>query len=319
MHLKDNSMAVQITVSIIIVNWNTRDILKGCLASIRQETRTTYEVIVVDNDSSDGSAEMIKKEFPETILVENNRNRGFAAANNQGLEVARGQRLLLLNPDTIILENAVDVMLFWLDEHPDVGCVGCQVWEDERTIQKTCFAEPGLWHVFLIEFGLQKMFPMNSILGRPEYGDWDRRTEQDVDVVSGMFMLVPRDVVDKIGLLDEAFFIYSEEADWCRRIRNANYRCVFSPLARILHLDGGSKSTEQIRSRMYVQLQKSKVIYLGKHYGWFGSLLGRAIFLTSAFLRLVLSMLRRDAEGAARRRLAKASLIFQLTGKEPTV
>lgn len=304
-------------VSIVIVSWNTRDILRNCLASIARETQFSHEVIVVDNASTDGTPDMVASDFPDTILIANAKNVGFAAANNQGLEIAQGARLLLLNPDTIILDGAIDSMVGWLDAHPDVGCVGCQVWENEETIQHTCFAEPGPLNLAIGEFGLQRLARWIPMFGRPEYTGWDRKNLREVDVVSGMFMLVPRSVFEKVGALDEAFFIYSEEADWCRRIRDAGWRCVFAPVARILHLEGGSKSTTQIKSRMYVQLQKSKKIYLEKHYGVRGRVISRLIFVLSAGLRWFLALFRRDEEGQARRNLARASLKYHLFGKEP--
>ncbi len=258
---------------------------------------------------------MIRNSFPDVKLIANIDNHGFAAANNQGLEIATGDKLLLLNPDTIILDRAIDVMSEWLDAHPDVGCVGCQVFEDPETIQLTCFADPGPLSLAVIEFGLRRLFSW------PEYGGWDRMTQRDVDVVSGMFMMVPRPVFEKVGLLDDAFFIYSEEADWCRRIRKAGWRCVFAPEARILHLEGGSKSTAQIKSRMYVQKQKSKTIYARKHYGRNGELATRAIFVTSALLRGVafglMNLLRRTPERAARLRLSGAAIRYHLFGQEP--
>lgn len=308
-------------VSIVIVNWNTREILHDCLASIAAQTTLSHELIVVDNASTDGSADMVRQSFPAVKLIANTDNRGFAAANNQGLEIARGDKLLLLNPDTIILDRAIDVMCDWLDAHPDVGCAGCQVLEDENTIQRTCFADPGPVNLALVEFGLQRLAPHSRVLGHPEYGNWNRDTERDVDVVSGMFMLVPRPVFEKVGGLDDAFFIYAEEADWCRRIRTAGWRCVFTPVARIIHLDGGSKSTEQIKAPMYVQMQKSKTIYLRKHYGWLGTVTARVIFVGSALLRgaafSLLSLRGTNERYRAHLRLSRVALRYHLTGKGP--
>jgi GT2 family glycosyltransferase len=317
MEVHANQTVDEPVVSIVIVNWNTRDILRQCLVSISQETALEHEIIVVDNASSDGSQGVVRSEFPGVTLIENETNKGFAAANNQGLAISNGNRILLLNPDTIVLESAIDRMVAWLDAHPSVGCVGCQVWEDERTIQRTGFSDPGPLNLALVEFGIQRLAPRHHLIGRPEYGGWDRRDERDVDVVSGMFMLLPRAVFEQIGYLDEAFFVYSEEADWCRRIREAGWRCVYAPEARILHLDGGSKSTSQIRSRMYVQMQKSKMIYLRKYYGILGQVVGRGIFLGSSCLKFLASFLKGNAEGAAQRRLARASLWFHLTRREP--
>ncbi len=321
MNSRDNPVQASPAVSIVIVNWNTRDILHDCLRSIADQTALPHEVIVVDNASTDGSADMVRQAYPGVTLIANAENRGFAAANNQGLAVATGDKLLLLNPDTIILDGAIDVMCRWLDAHEDVGCVGCQVWEDPETIQRTSFADPGPLNLALVEFGIYRMAPRHPVFGRPEYGDWDRRSERDVDVVSGMFMLVPRHVFEAVGYLDEAFFIYAEEADWCRRIRDAGWRCVFAPVARILHLEGGSKSTAQIRSRMHVQKQKSKTIYARKHYGRSGELAARAVFVGGALLRgsvfALAGLVRPSPDRKAAVRLAGAAIRFHLSGREP--
>jgi GT2 family glycosyltransferase len=316
----DSSLSAP-AVSIVIVNWNTCDLLRGCLTSVQAQTTQPREIIVVDNASSDGSPAMVGAEFPEVVLIANPDNRGFAAANNQGLQVARGKNLLLLNPDTVVLDHAIDRMLAWLADHPDVGCVGCQVLEGPATIQLTCFADPGLVNQTLVELGLMRLARWIPFTGRPWYVGWDRRSARDVDVVSGMFMLVPRRVVEKVGLLDEAFFIYAEEADWCRRIRKAGWRCVFAPEAQIIHLDGGSKSTVQIRSRMYVQMQKSHLFYLRKHGGPLAHAAMKAVFVGSALLRGALfglqALIRQTPVARARTRLAAAALRYHLAGQEP--
>lgn len=304
-------------VSIIIVNWNTKASLRDCLYSVYAETTAKLEIIVVDNASHDGSPEMVTNEYPDVTLIKNSDNHGFAAANNQGLRIATGRNMLLLNPDTIVKGHAIDQMLKWLESNSDVGCVGCQVWENETQIQATCFSDPGPLAVFLIEMGFHRL--SQSFFGWPLYNDWDRKSARDVDVVSGMFMLLPRDVVEKIGLLDPIFFVYSEEADWCRRVRSAGYRCYFNPAARIVHVDGGSKSTEQVSSKMYVQKQKSKTLYLKKHYGLIGLMAAKLIFTTSSLLRLIFSVITKgNMRASARIKLSRDALLFHLTGKEPT-
>ena len=308
-------------VSVIIVNWNTQALLRNCLASVTEQTKSAHEIIVIDNASRDGSAEMVAREFPAVRLIANQNNRGFAGGNNQGLRIARGANLLLLNPDTIVLDGAIDKMLAWLARNPDVGGVGCQVLERPDKIQKTCFADPNPVNVAIIELGLMRLSPWLPRLGRPWYVGWDRQSQRDVDVVSGMFLLVPRAVMDKVGLLDEAFFIYAEEADWCRRIRRAGWRCVFAPVAQIIHLDGGSKSTDQIRSKMFIQLQKSHLIYARKHHGALGHAATKSLYVGSALLRgalfAPLAWLRRDATSRARLRLAGAALRYHLAGQDP--
>ncbi|TGD61194.1 glycosyltransferase family 2 protein [Tabrizicola sp. WMC-M-20] len=306
-------------VSVIIVNWNTRDILRDCLASVRAQTRARHEVIVIDNASRDGSAEMVATEFPDVRLVANTDNRGFAGANNQGLAIAHGANLLLLNPDTLIIDSAIDRMLDWLAAHPDVGCVGCQVLEGPGVIQQTCFADPTPLRLMVVELGLHRLG--TPALARPFYRDWDRTTEREVDVVSGMFMLLPRAVFTAVGPLDPAFFVYAEEADWCRRIRAAGWRCVFAPVAQIIHLDGGSKSTAQIKPRMHVQMQKSHLIYARKHHGPGGYALVKGLFVGSALTRWamfgLLARLRCDETSEARVRLSRAALCWHLAGREP--
>jgi GT2 family glycosyltransferase len=307
-------------VSVIIVNWNTRALLADCIRSIKAQTTARHEIIVIDNCSTDGSADMVAATFPDVVLIANPDNRGFAAANNQGLAVARGTHLLLLNPDTIILDHAIDKSLAWLARHPGVGCMGCQVLEGPDVIQRTGFSDPGPLNQAIVELGLTRLdrFPL---FARPFYSRWDRKSEKVVDVVSGMFMLVPRAVYEKVGPLDPAFFIYAEEADWCRRIRKAGFSCVFAPVAQIIHLDGGSKSTAQIKSRMYVQKQKSHLIYLRKHESPLGLALVKSAVVLSALLRLAvfsaLTLIRPSDTSRARIRLARAALAFQLLGKEP--
>lgn len=308
-------------VSVIIVNWNTRALLQDCLVSIGAQTTAPHEVIVIDNASHDGSAAMVAAEFPQVRLIANADNRGFAGANNQGLALARGRHVLLLNPDTVILDRAIDRSLAWLAGQPGVGCMGCQVLEAPGVIQQTCFADPSPLNLVITELGLMRLARRLPLLGRPWYRGWDRRSQRDVDVVSGMFMLVPRAVLDQVGPLDPAYFVYAEEADWCRRIRAAGWRCVFAPVAQILHLEGGGKSTAQIRSKMYVQMQKSHRIYARKHHGALGHAMVRGLFIASALMRGaafgVKGLLRPTEDARARVRLARASLAYHLMGREP--
>ena len=309
-------------ISIVIVNWNARDFLRDCLCSITDETSRPHQTIVVDNASNDGSVDLIRREFGDAIVIANETNRGFAAANNQGLRIATGRYMLLLNPDTIVLDGAIDKMVAWCDEHPDVGCAGCQVMETETAIQRTCFTDPSALNTLLIETGLHRLFPRSRLFGYPFYSWWDRRSEREVNVVSGMFMLIPRRVLEKIGFLDEAFFVYAEEADLCRRIREAGWRCVFAPVARILHREGGGMSTGQIKPRMHVQLQKSLLTYVRKHDGALGLFLMKTIFVVSNCARWTVfgagSLLSGSTKMRARAHLAQISLAYHILGVEPT-
>lgn len=312
----------KLDVSVIIVSWNTRDILRGCLRSIFEQTRdTSFEVCVVDNNSRDGSAEMVRAEFQQVRLIANTENRGFAAACNQGMRSASARFILLLNPDTVILEDAISRCVRYADVNPDVGVVGCQVLEDEDRISPTGFAFPTPFNVLLALSGLSRSFPKSRLFGRPELSWWDRKTERDVDVVTGMFMLVRREAIEQVGLMDESYFVYAEEADWCYRFARAGWRRVFTPCAQIIHLDGGAKSTSQASIKMFVQLQKSSMIYHRKNLGVAASLLLKAVYIGSNSVRMVawfiLSVVNRDLKTRRRSAAAKAALLYHILGLEP--
>jgi GT2 family glycosyltransferase len=309
-------------VSIVIVSWNTRDILRGCLESIfEQNKEVSIEVFVVDNHSHDRSADMVRTDFPCVKVIANERNRGFAAANNQGIRLSTGRYILLLNPDTIILDDAISRCVRYADQHPDVGVVGCQVLEAENRISNTGFSFPSPLNVFLALSGLSRAFPRSRLFGRPELSWWERDSERDVDVVTGMFMLVRSQAVAQVGLMDESYFVYSEEADWCYRFARAGWRRVFTPCARIVHLDGGRKSTSQVSTKMFVQMQKSSMIYHRKNLGIAAWLLVKGIYIVSNATRMVLwfvsSVVNRDLNTRKKSVAAKAALRYHFLGVEP--
>jgi hypothetical protein len=312
----------RLDVSIVIVNWNTREFLRDCLSSIYAQTRdVSFEVIVVDNASSDGSAAMIREECPQAVLIANERNRGFAAANNQAMAVAKGRYMLLLNPDTIVLDGAVQKSVAYADKRSDIGVVGCQVWENESVIQQTCARFPSVWSTLVLAAGLCRMFPRSRLLGSERMVGWKRDDERDVEVVSGMFMLVRREAIDDVGLMDEDYFVYAEETDWCHRFWKAGWRCVFTPTARIIHRDGGSKSTEQVSVKMYVQMQKSLLIFQRRRRGLFAWLGVKTVYTVSMVLRYLCfagrSLLSRSGPSKRKRDQSLAALKFHLFGIEP--
>jgi GT2 family glycosyltransferase len=311
-------------VSIVIVNWNAQDYLRDCLRSIAEQTRAcTYEAIVVDNASRDGSQEMLRSEFPDVTAILNEANAGFAAANNQGIAVSRGRYVLLLNPDTLILDGAIDTCVAYADELRDarVAVLGCQVWEDADAIQKTCFRFPSPLNTLLNMLGLTQRYPRSRFFGRAEMGRWDRRDERDVDVVSGMFMLVRREALDEVGPMDPDYFIYAEEADWCYRFRQHGWRCVFTPRARIMHLEGGGQSTKLVSARMYVQLQKSLLQFHRKNRGPVSWALAQAVYAVVMPLRSAAlagpALLGRSARGRGKFRQALAATRYHLFRIEP--
>ena len=251
-------------LSVIIVNWNTCDVLRDCLESIYEQTEgVSFEVIVVDNASVDGSAEMAANEFPQVTLIKNKENRGFAAANNQGMRIAQARYLLLLNSDTIVLDGAIQKTIRFMDQHTEAAVVGCKVLNPNRTVQGTCFMFPSLLNLFLSTTYLYKVFPRHQFFGRERMTWWDRQDVREVEVVTGCFMLIRTEVIDQVGLMDERFFVYGEETDLCWRIKNAGWKILYSPIAEIIHLGGGS--SQQMRPQMLMQLIASVLLFFRKN------------------------------------------------------
>ncbi|MDT8301034.1 MAG: glycosyltransferase family 2 protein [Sedimentisphaerales bacterium] len=251
-------------VSIIVVSWNTRDILRNCLKSIyEQGGEVAFEVIVLDNASTDGSAEMVKQSFSQVILIENSENRGFAAANNQGIAKARGRYVLLLNSDTIILDKAVEKTISFADTHPEAAVVGCRVLNQDRTLQPTCFMFPSILNMLLSSTYLYKLFPKNKFFGRERMTWWNRNDIREVDVVTGCFMLVRREAIEQVGLMDERFFMYAEETDWCYHFKKAGWKIIFTPAGEIIHL--GGQSSRQKQCKMILQLRGSILLFMKKN------------------------------------------------------
>jgi len=251
-------------VSIVIVNWNTCNILRDCLRSVYSETtEVQFEVIVIDNASEDNSVEMVHCDFPDVILIENQENRGFAAANNQGIAVAQGRYVLLLNSDTVVLGNTIKKTIDFADSHPKAGIVGCQVLNPDKSLQPTCFMFPSILNMLLSTTYLYKLFPKNKFFGREQMTWWDRKSTRQVDVVTGCFMLVRREAIERVGLMDERFFMYVEETDWCYRFKQAGWKVMFTPCGEIIHLHGAS--SKQVKPKMVGQWRKSMLLFFKKH------------------------------------------------------
>jgi GT2 family glycosyltransferase len=269
---------------------------------------------------------MLRAEFPNVRAILNERNHGFAGGNNQGMSLARGRYVLLLNPDTLVLDGAVDTSVAYADALRDskVGVLGCQVWEDEQTIQKTCFQFPSPLNILLTTLGLTRRYPRSRFLSKSEMGWWDRRDEREVDVVSGMFMLVRRDAIDEVGLMDDSYFMYAEEADWCYRFWDRGWKCLFTPRARIMHLEGGGKSTQRtalVSANMYVQLQKSILQFHRKNRGLSSWVMAQAVYaiimpIRSAVFAL-LAMLDRSDRWRLKFMQAMAATRYHLLRIEP--
>lgn len=227
-------------LSIVIVNWNTLAMLRDCLRTVVEGLGDTEsEVIVVDNASTDGSQAMVRTEFPQFALIENAENRGFSAANNQAMRIAGGRYLLLLNSDTLVHGTVLQDSIHYMDAHPNVGAFGCRVLNTDGTVQKTCSMFPSPLNMALVTSGAHRL-KWPKFFGRYQMNDWARDSERDVDVVFGCYLMVRREVIEQVGMLDEDFFFYGEETDWCRRIAEAGSAVRFAPVGVITHHGGGT-------------------------------------------------------------------------------
>lgn len=256
----------EMPLSIIIVNWNTLDLLRDCLESVYEGLRgQDAQVIVVDNASEDGSADMVSELFPTVELVRNSENRGFAAANNQGFALAHGKYVLLLNSDTLVHGDVLQQSVAYMEAHPQVGGFGCRVLNTDGTVQRTCSMYPSLLNTALSASGLWKL-AWPRFFGRYEMSDWQRDSERTVEVVSGCYLMLPRKVIDDVGGLDETFWFFGEDDDWCRRIREAGWELKFAPVGEITHY--GSASARKFEHRRDMMLTQAKVRLHRKHSGF---------------------------------------------------
>ena len=290
-----------IDLSIVIVNWNVRELLRRCLDSIAgsdslftegtqppaeiaggAERRWLAEVIVVDNASSDDSVAMLAEAFPWVQVIANRENLGFTKANNQGLAASGGRYVLFLNPDTEATPQAIGQMLAHAEDHPDVGILGPQLRYGDGGVQSSRRRFPTLATFFLESTVLQKKWPRNRILDRYFVLDKPDDAISQVDWVVGACMLVRRAVLDAIGGFDEGFFMYSEELDLCHRAVDAGWRVVYYPQAVVTHYEG--KSSEQVVAARHIRFHTSRVRYVRKYHGTAAAAAVRAfLLLTFAF------------------------------------
>ncbi len=276
-------------ISIIIISWNVRDLLRKCLTSVsRSKFQVTdsdnvkpetiqLETIVVDNASSDGTVEMLRAEFPSVRVIANTENVGFTRANNQALAIAQGRYLFLLNPDTELHPGALQTLYDYAEAHPHVGILGPQLFYGDGTPQSSRRRFPTLATAFLESTKLQQWFPRNRALVRYYMLDTPDDATQEVDWITGAAMFVRRAVYEQIGGLDEGFFMYSEELDWCYRAKQAGWRIVYLPTARVIHYEG--KSSEQVVAQRDIYFHSSKVRFFRKTRGAFVAEMLRAFLL----------------------------------------
>lgn len=256
-------------LSIIIPNFNTKRLLHECLKSIYLQTKKIkFEVIVVDNASSDGSPQMIKKNFPQVKLIVNSKNLGYAKANNQGIKIAKGKYILFLNSDTIILDKAIEKCLKFMQKRKDIDILGCQLLNEDKSLQPSGGFFPQLRQIFYMMVFIDDLPFINRLLKPYQQRriDFYQKVRQ-LDWATGAFLLVKREVINKIGGFDPTFFMYSEEVDFCFRAKKAGFNIWFYPKAKVIHLKGKSSACG-FEKAVLGEYQGLKKFYKKHKPGW---------------------------------------------------
>lgn len=273
-------------ISAVLVSYNTEALTCRAIAALKEQLDLSRdEMIVVDNASSDGTADRLKKDHPDVRLIVNPNNNGFGAANNLGMADATGEYFLLINTDAFVESDAVDRLASYLDRHGTCGVVGPRLLNEDRSLQASCFAFPTVRQAWREALALHYLLPGVE--------RWAHDVEREVDFVSGACLMVRKAVFESVGGFDERFFMYSEETDWQRRIRDAGWSVKFSPDAQVVHLGGASHKSSQTHPEFFVSIDK----YQLKHGGWWGLVAFRAAMVAGLLLRLpfrVLTALRGD-------------------------
>jgi hypothetical protein len=273
-------------LSIIIVNWNGKEYLMECLGSLSEEMLdNNFEIIVVDNASTDGSPGLVQARFPNVKLIRNDNNMGFAKANNIGIRQSGGRYICLINSDIVVLRNCLRYMIDFMNKHTEIGILGPKIYNPDRTLQPSCMGFPTLWNMFCRALALDTFMPKSRLFGRRLMSFWAHDSIRSVEVLNGCFLMVRRDALDKVGLLDENFFFYGEDIDWCKRFRDQGWDVVFLPDVKAIHYGGASSSRASVR--FYIELERAALQYWRKHH----SPLAQKSFLLITCLHQVLRII----------------------------
>ena len=277
---------VMVDVSVIIVSYNTKDMTLECLRSVyEQTTDISFEVIVLDNASEDGSAEAIKELFPELQLIKCSENLGFARANNEVAKGARGHYLLLLNPDTVVLDGAIQKLYQFALSLPDHSIYGGRTLFADRSLNPaSCWRQQTLWGLVCYSVGLTSLFRRSLLFDTEGYGSWTRDSVREVDIVSGCFLLIERSLWEQLRGFDSNFFMYGEDADLCLRGMVKGAKPIITPEAQIIHYGGAS---EKVRADKMVRLLRAKENLLIHHWSPVKKVVGIFLFGLGVFARMV--------------------------------
>jgi len=273
-------------LSIAIICWNDWKVIENCLRSIFEGThKIEFEVIVSDNGSTDGSVEKIRTQFPAVKVVENRANLGFGKGNNAGIREAGGEYVLILNPDTIVHDGALDRWIEFADRHVEAGAFGCQVHNPDGTYQRSARPFPTIQRHLVSALGLRVLGRLQDLVLSDEYEGWNGDTEREVDWQSGCCIMLRGSVLRQLRGFDEQFFYQFEEVDLCRRVWNAGYRIRFTPTVTITHL--GGQSVGRFPVRFAIEICRNGYRYFYKHHGSKGARQYRSVVLLNLRIRQV--------------------------------
>lgn len=252
--------------SIIIISYNTKALTLECLAAVYRETEfASYEVVVVDNASTDGSSIAVAAEHAQVRLISSDTNLGFAGANNFAASTAKGRYILLLNPDTVVLNGAIDKLIYFADNNPKYGIYGGRtLFPDGSLNASSCFRKPTIWNSYCRALGISAFAKNSNLLSADVYGGWQRDTVREIDIVTGCFLLMRKSLWDKLGGFDTSYFMYGEDWDLCLRARKLGERSIHCPDAEIIHYGGAS---EPVRADRMVRLFQTRTQLYSTHWG----------------------------------------------------
>ncbi len=291
-------------ISIVIVNWRTPALLKQCLDTVsKDEEAKSFEIYVIDNASHDESLSVLAREFPYVKVIANDQNVGFSKACNQAIPKAKGKYILLLNPDTIVVDSAISKLGTFLDNHPLVGAVGPKILNEDGTLQLACRRSfPSPTAAFFRLTYLSKLFPENPHIAKYNMTYMDPQAEAEVDALSGSCMMVRKNIVKKIGLLDEDIFMFGEDIDWCWRVKQYGWQVFYYPQATIYHSHGASSRLRPVGATF--DLHKGMAVFYRKHLAknyWpiFNHLVYMAIWLR-AILFVIVNLIKAQMKAPER-------------------
>lgn len=279
-------------LSIIIVNYNTKKLTLECIQSVYESTiPQSFEIIVVDNNSSDGSVEAIQLTFPDVKVIKNAENVGFSKANNQAIKESTGRYVLLLNSDTIVNKDTITKIIKFMDSNELIGATGCEVLLPNGELDKAChrgFPTPGASFYYLT--GFDKKFPNHPKINSYHKNYLNMKEIHEIDCLVGAFMMVRKSVVDEIGMLDEDFFMYGEDIDWCYRIKQAGWKIYYNPFVSIIHYKGASSKKKPYK--IVYEFHRAMFLFHKKHFANQYNLLVNALVYSGISLKLALSIVR---------------------------